>query len=102
MKSRVSTGFTAASGAILALCAFGLPASGILYFIELKLALLAHGIGLISLATERMIEDDLVLWSAVLAAPALIWMAYRVFDRIWHVELSLAAPEVAPTVTDSD
>ena len=100
MVSRVTTGLTAVSGAVLGLCTFGLPASGVLYFIELKVALLAEAVGLISAATERMIEDDLVLWTAVIAAPLLIWMGYRIFQRIWTVELELTevrdADETSP------
>lgn len=92
MTSRFAIKLTALSGAVLTLCTFGLVAAGALYFLELKLALLAEALGLISAATERMIEDDLLLWTGVIATPLLGWLCFVVFERIAAVEINLITP----------
>ncbi len=104
MVSCFSIKLTALSGAVLALCTFGLPAAGILYFLELKLALLAQALGLISVTTERVIEGELLLWTAVIATPVLGWLCFLVFERILTVEIDLmtSAEDEIPFSLDSD
>jgi|DEB0MinimDraft_10_1074344.scaffolds.fasta_scaffold65143_2 hypothetical protein len=90
--SRFAIGLTALSGAVLAIGTFGMIGTGLLYLAEERLTVLAYTTGLISLAAEELILNDLMLWTLVIATPVLGWMGFRTFERIWSVELNMLKP----------
>ena len=105
MLSRISIRLMALSGAVLAVGTFGLIGTGVLYIAEERLTVLAYTTGLISLAAEQLILDDLLMWTLVIATPVLGWMGFRVFERIWAVEINILEPadnELPLGVEDDD